>query len=74
MRERVALLKGLPEKPYAYFVHSYYAPPGDYTLARTEYGVPFSSVVNRGNLFGCQFHPERSGRDGSLILKNFVEL
>jgi imidazole glycerol-phosphate synthase subunit HisH len=68
------LLKGLPEKPYAYFVHSYYAPPGDYTLARTDYGIPFSSVVNRDNLFGCQFHPERSGRDGSLILKNFVEL
>lgn len=68
------LLRGLPEKPYAYFVHSYYASPGDYTLARTDYGIPFSSVVNRGNLFGCQFHPERSGRDGSLILKNFVEL
>ena len=68
------LTKNLPENPYAYFVHSYYAPPGDYTIARTNYGIPFSSVVNRDNLFGCQFHPERSGKTGALILKNFADL
>jgi glutamine amidotransferase len=68
------LLKGLSRKPYVYFVHSYYAPPGDYTVARTQYGLPFSSVVNRDNIFGCQFHPERSGKDGAQILKNFLEL
>jgi len=68
------LLKGLPEKTYAYFVHSYYAPVGDYTVARTEYGAPFSAVVNSDNIFGCQFHPERSGKDGATIIKNFTEL
>lgn len=67
------LLKGL-SKPYVYFVHSYYAPVGPYTASWTEYGLPFSSVVNQDNIFGCQFHPERSGKDGAKILKNFTEL
>jgi len=56
------LLNGLDKNPYVYFVHSYYAPTGDYTVASTDYSVPFSSIVNRGNVFGCQFHPERSGK------------
>jgi glutamine amidotransferase len=68
------LLAGLDNSAYVYFVHSYYAPVGDYTLASTGYGINFSSVVGRDNVFGCQFHPERSGKTGARILKNFTEL
>jgi len=68
------LLKGLDAQAYVYYVHSYYAPVGDYTVAATDYAVPFSGMVNRGNIFGCQFHPERSGKTGAQILKNFTEL
>jgi glutamine amidotransferase len=68
------LLKNLPARPYFYFVHSYRVPVGDYTVAQTEYDEPFSSIVQQDNIFGCQFHPERSGRDGANLLKNFVEL
>lgn len=62
---------------YAYFVHSYYAKPDDETavVATTDYGVTFPAVVSneRGNVFGTQFHPEKSGETGLRILKNFVE-
>ena len=68
------LLRGLGGKPYVYFVHSYHAPTGDFTLAQTAYGTAFSSVIGRDNVFGCQFHPERSGKTGAQILKNFTEL
>ena len=54
------LLAGVAEGAYAYFVHSYAAPPGPYTRAVTHYGVPFSAVVEQRNFFGTQFHPERS--------------
>ncbi len=69
-----SLLKGLDAKSYVYFVHSYNAPVGDFTVAKTEYGTSFSSVINRDNVFGCQFHPERSGKTGAAILQNFMEL
>lgn len=67
------LLKGLPEEPYMYFVHSYYV-PGEipYGAAATGYGVNFTSVCQKGNMFGVQFHPEKSGDGGLEILKNFV--
>ena len=68
------LLEDVADGEYVYFVHSYYAPLGDYTVAATDYSVSFSSVVNQGNIFGCQFHPERSGKTGAQILKNFTEL
>lgn len=60
---------------YAYFVHSYYAVPDDdgTVAATTEYGVEFASVVAEGNVFGTQFHPEKSGEVGLRILRNFVE-
>ncbi len=74
IKQKNPLLEGLDKNPYVYFVHSYYAPLGDYTIASTDYGMPFSSVINRGNIFGCQFHPERSGKTGAQILKNFTEL
>jgi glutamine amidotransferase len=68
------LLEGVPGGTYAYFVHSYAAPPGPYTRAVTTYGVPFSAVVEQGNFFGTQFHPERSSRGGAQILENFLNI
>jgi imidazole glycerol-phosphate synthase subunit HisH len=69
-----ALMKDVPRGAYAYFVHSYAAPPGAYTRALTIYGEPFSAVVEQGNFFGTQFHPERSSRLGSQILHNFLNI
>jgi glutamine amidotransferase len=68
------LLEGIPSGAYAYFVHSYAAPVGAYTSAVTVYGRPFSSVVEQGNFFGTQFHPERSSRAGAQILGNFLKI
>jgi imidazole glycerol-phosphate synthase subunit HisH len=68
------LLAGIPSGTYAYFVHSYAAPTGPYTRAVTNYGVPFSAVVDQGNFFGTQFHPERSSRAGAQILANFLNI
>jgi glutamine amidotransferase len=69
-----ALLQDVPRGAYAYFVHSYAAPLGAYTRALTVYGEPFSAVVEQGNFFGTQFHPERSSRLGSQILHNFLNI
>ncbi len=69
-----ALTRGIASGSYAYFVHSYAAPIGPYTCAETEYGRSFSSVVERGNFFGTQFHPERSSDIGASILKNFLRI
>jgi glutamine amidotransferase len=68
------LLAGVEPGAYAYFVHSYAAPPGDYTSAVTTYGRPFSSVVRQRNFYGTQFHPERSSRLGAQILHNFLTI
>jgi glutamine amidotransferase len=68
------LMAGVPPGTYAYFVHSYAAPTGDYTRAVTTYGVPFSAVVEQGNFYGTQFHPERSSRAGADILANFLRI
>ncbi|MFB6140408.1 MAG: imidazole glycerol phosphate synthase subunit HisH [Halosimplex sp.] len=63
---------------YAYFVHSYYAEPddADAVVATTDYGTDFASIVanDRGNVFGTQFHPEKSGETGLRILRNFVDI
>ena len=71
-----ALFRGLPEHPYVYFVHSYYleAEDPDIVTATAEYGVTIHASVQSGNLFACQFHPEKSSRIGLAILKNFAEL
>ncbi len=68
------LFKGVPESPYAYFVHSYFADIGEQTIATTRYGAGFSSALQNNNFYGCQFHPEKSGEVGEQILKNFIEL
>lgn len=68
------LLAGLPDPAYAYFVHSYAAPLAPATVAGCDYGPAFSAMVSAGNFHGAQFHPERSGPVGSLILRNFLAL
>jgi len=68
------LLAGLPEKPWFYFVHSYFAPMGPATLASCLHGERFSAVVRQGNFYGAQFHPERSARAGARLLANFLEI
>ena len=68
------LLEGLNDNDYAYFVHSYAAPVSDITLASCEYGSPFSAIVKHKNVYGCQFHPERSSRVGAKILENFLKV
>ncbi len=68
-----ALLKGVPDGSYFYFVHSYYAAPAspEVTLTTTEYGVEFTSAVEKDNIMACQFHPEKSQKLGLRVLKNF---
>ncbi|HEV7214252.1 MAG TPA: imidazole glycerol phosphate synthase subunit HisH [Chloroflexota bacterium] len=70
------LLAGIPNAANVYFVHSYYAAPTDAgcVIGRTEYGISFPSVLARDNLMATQFHPEKSGRWGLALLRNFVQL
>lgn len=70
------LFKGIDSGAYVYFVHSYYleADVESDVAASAEYGVRFGASVERGNLFACQFHPEKSSDTGLKILKNFIEL
>jgi glutamine amidotransferase len=69
-----ALLAGVPEDAYAYFVHSYALSLGPATIATSEYGQPFSACVQWRNFLGVQFHPERSSQVGALLLQNFLRL
>ena len=57
-----------------YFVHSFYVPVNEYTAAVTDYILPFSAALHKGNFYATQFHPEKSGDVGERILKNFLEL
>ena len=68
------LTQDIEDKSYFYFVHSYRAETDGYTIGKTDYGSPFSAIVARDNLMGCQFHPERSGSVGEQLLKNFAEM
>jgi len=70
------LLDGIPDGSYFYFVHSFYPEPvnREDTLAETTYGMCFTSIVERGNIYGCQFHPEKSGKPGAALLSNFVDI
>ena len=68
------LLTGLAREPWCYFVHSYAVDPMTATTAVTDYGRPFSAVVERENVMGTQFHPERSGKAGAQILRNFLTI
>jgi imidazole glycerol-phosphate synthase subunit HisH len=68
------LLAGLPEHPYVYFAHSYYAPVVEQTAASCTYTLPYTAVLESGNVFGVQCHPEKSGPHGLAIVRNFVNL
>lgn len=69
------LFKGLPEDSYVYFVHSYYlAAEEDIVAATTEYGTLIHASVEKGNVFACQFHPEKSSEVGLKILQNFIDV
>jgi glutamine amidotransferase len=70
------LLKGIPQDSWVYFVHSYHIEPKDENLiaAITDYGSTLPVVIERSNLFGTQFHPEKSGKIGAQIMKNFVNI
>ena len=69
-----ALLSGIENGDYMYFVHGFYVPASSVALASTRYGADISAIVNSRHVYGCQFHPERSGDAGARILKNFAEL
>ena len=66
------LLAGLDEGTFTYFVHSFYVPVCDFTIATTQHILPFSAAVRKGNFMATQFHPEKSGSVGERILTNFL--
>lgn len=70
---RSPLMRGI-EGGYVYFVHSYYVPLCPDTIATADYVLPYSAAMHRDNFYACQFHPEKSGTVGELIIKNFLEI
>jgi imidazole glycerol phosphate synthase glutamine amidotransferase subunit len=68
------LLEGLPKEPYAYFAHSFYVPVMEATAVTCTYAQPYTAILERENIFGVQFHPEKSGPVGLQIVKNFLDL
>lgn len=68
------LFKGLGEKDFVYFVHSYYCELCEHTIAKADYIQPYSAALQKDNFFATQFHPEKSGWVGDKIIKNFIEL
>jgi imidazole glycerol-phosphate synthase subunit HisH len=73
-RKPSRLLRGLPERPYVYFAHSYYVPESDLTAAACSYSLSYTALLEKDNVFGVQFHPEKSGPVGIRIVRNFLEL
>ena len=71
--EGCPLFDGIAQDSHFYFVHSYAVLPNENTIATSQYGVDFSAAIARDNFYGVQFHTERSGENGTLLLKNFVE-
>lgn len=72
---QMEIFNGIPENTDFYFVHSYHAKLNEKIIhAETDYGYNFPSAINKGNIFGVQFHPEKSQKYGILLLKNFCEL
>ena len=70
---RSPLMKGI-EGGYVYFVHSYYVPLCEESIATADYIIPYSASMHKDNFYACQFHPEKSGKVGERIIKNFLEL
>jgi imidazole glycerol-phosphate synthase subunit HisH len=76
LAKETPLLNGIPNSSWFYFVHSYYPEPDDQDIivGRTTYGIDFTCAVSKGNIFACQFHPEKSSNLGLRILSNFANL
>lgn len=75
LKQPSPLMKNIANGDYVYFVHSYYAEtPAEYVIATTDYGVEMTAAVQKDNVYGCQFHPEKSSEVGLSILKAFCEL
>jgi glutamine amidotransferase len=74
IRSDSRLLRGIPEGAFVYFTHSWRAPVSQDTAATTNYGGAFTAAVERGNVMGVQFHPEKSAEAGLQVLRNFLEL
>ena len=68
------LMANLGTDPYVYFVHSYYVPLCEETIATADYVLPYSASMHKNNFYTCQFHPEKSGKVGEQILENFLQL
>ncbi|MBT8204021.1 MAG: imidazole glycerol phosphate synthase subunit HisH [Eudoraea sp.] len=68
------LFQDIPENGYIYLVHSYYAPLCEETIAVSDYGLAYSSALQRDNFYGVQFHPEKSSSVGAKILRNFIDM
>lgn len=64
----------MQDSPFVYFIHSYYVPLCEWTAATSNYILPYSSALHKDNFYTCQFHPEKSGKVGEQILRNFLEL
>lgn len=73
LQRSTSLTEGMDDGDYAYFVHSYAAPVTGDCVASAQHGSPFAAIVQRGNVAGAQFHPERSATVGATLLKNFLE-
>lgn len=76
VKKNSVLFRDMPDNPCFYFVHSYYIVADDEedVLAESEYGLTFTSAIERGNIFATQFHPEKSHKYGLCLIKNFVEM
>lgn len=68
------LFKNVDENAFVYYVHSYYVPENEYTIASTDYGLKYAGAIQKDNFYACQFHPEKSSEVGEQILKNFISL
>ena len=69
---RSPLFQGMKEEEFVYFVHSFYVPVNEFTAATTDYITPFSAALHKDNFYATQFHPEKSGKVGECILRNFL--
>jgi imidazole glycerol phosphate synthase glutamine amidotransferase subunit len=74
LRRESMLVRNLDARPFVYFAHSYFVPENERAAATCTYAVPYTAVLECGNVFGVQFHPEKSGPVGLQIVRNFLEL
>ena len=72
--QKSPLMANLGTDPYVYFVHSYYVPLCEETIATADYVLPYSASMHKNNFYTCQFHPEKSGKVGEQVLENFLQL